>query len=589
MTLPNNETAAPRQRQQRRRRRRPSCCIVPAATTAAIALVVVAFASSSASSFFVLGAHPPSIHKKATNNNKKKHGFKIRGSAMVAGDGAIPLRDTSNNGNGNRVVIVQPPQQHDSSSLPFQQHAHVASNYRQQTELHPWPHPDTFAESSSAQQQQNQQHQQRRQNSLENPPPAGNADWAGDRQLYGNAQEEGTVEYYQNDQALQLIGQDNNDDNVSVGQSRMSSGVHVASYLPEHAPVQGRAGGQSVAQPVRGKARGESSQMDYQEWLQNQGQNDQQPYGQAADGSVTNDESPLPKSKLSTSPLEDLDVVAGKQVILRPRLDNSPKKKLASSPMGSAQSMTNNEGENNEPVVYYYDPSALQSSSSSTNAKNGNGEMEAPELTLPETVYDSSGHPLKLEALHANGRNQVYLEIKPKAVWGSDLSGVSDKWSTLQTKFNGGIVGGSGSGAASQSQDQLIVLFTVATMAVMVGALVAQRLRSKKMLESCLHPELDEEDWDESLVGDGSLASPRKSVASSFSRGGGGVRNDKKYDVDTGRSVGSTASNNTSGSGGLNSGFGALLGSRNNGGGYGTNENGGGGLHWRGDMEKFDV
>ena len=69
--------------------------------------------------------------------------------------------------------------------------------------------------------------------------------------------------------------------------------------------------------------------------------------------------------------------------------------------------------------------------------------------------------------------------------------------------------------------------------------------------------------------------------------------------MDTGRSVASTADSlNGSESTGLNSsgGFGALLGGRNKDRVryYGTdNENagmgGGGGLHWRGDMEKFDV
>ena len=80
---------------------------------------------------------------------------------------------------------------------------------------------------------------------------------------------------------------------------------------------------------------------------------------------------------------------------------------------------------------------------------------------------------------------------------------------------------------------------------------------------------------------------------------GGGTGYDKKFDVDTGRSLAgsSTASQEGSGSTGLNSGsgFGALLGGRKDTVGYYSSANehpgtgGGGGLHWRGDMEKFDV
>ena len=40
------------------------------------------------------------------------------------------------------------------------------------------------------------------------------------------------------------------------------------------------------------------------------------------------------------------------------------------------------------------------------------------------------------------------------------------------------------------SQDQLIVFFTIATMAIMIGALLACRLRTRNMLDECMHPDL---------------------------------------------------------------------------------------------------
>ena len=46
------------------------------------------------------------------------------------------------------------------------------------------------------------------------------------------------------------------------------------------------------------------------------------------------------------------------------------------------------------------------------------------------------------------------------------------------------------------SQDQLIVFFTVVTMAIMISALLACRLRTRNMLDECMHPDLDDDDLD---------------------------------------------------------------------------------------------
>lgn len=191
------------------------------------------------------------------------------------------------------------------------------------------------------------------------------------------------------------------------------------------------------------------------------------------------------------------------QVILRPRTSNTV---LSNSKDGK--------------MIYYYDPSSLMSS------------VESPTLTLPEVIYDANGNVKKLEDVHNGGKNEVYLEVKPKAVWG-------EKWqSTLNSKLHGVSSGTTSfNNNTMQSSDQLIVFGTIATMAILVGMLSAKRLRSKRLLEHCMESDLDDE-WDE-----------------------------KKNDAPGGSL--------------MQRGFGDSMGGRR--------ENYGSGLHWRGDMEKFDV
>ncbi|KAL7527995.1 hypothetical protein ACHAWF_002399, partial [Thalassiosira exigua] len=192
------------------------------------------------------------------------------------------------------------------------------------------------------------------------------------------------------------------------------------------------------------------------------------------------------KKKRLPSPQEDLDAVAGKQVILRPRLGGEE----GGSSGGDASDAT--DGGDAEPVVYYYDPRALPRASSR--------DESVPELALPEVVYDAAGRALSLAQVHAGGRNEVFLEVRPGASWGSGGGGGggdgsvhwTDRWTSFQDKIR---VDAAAAGRRASSQDQLIVFLTVATMAVVVGALSAKRLRSRHLLESCLHPELDEE-WD---------------------------------------------------------------------------------------------
>jgi hypothetical protein len=308
-------------------------------------------------------------------------------------------------------------------------------------------------------------------------------------------------------------------------------------------------------------------------------------------------------SYMIPSPLEDLDMTSGKNVVLRPM--GSDETDVSSVGDGMKPPTT---GSNGGLVVYYYDPSALTASATASTdggVRDVTAEEEAhmPELTLPDVVYDESGTPFGLESVHDGGRNDVYLEIKPRgATWGNGQGGrmagsVADRWRSMRGKL-AGTSSTLSSSSSSSSQDQLIVLFTVATMAVLVGALSARRMRSRNMLDECMHPDLDDDDMD--VGGGGSFAgSGIRGGSVNVRRGGGGGYDHKKYDVDTGGSVVSGGSallfDAAVSDDGSNLPFGTLLGGGRRGG-YGTNDvsgvgggGGAGGLYFRGDMEKFDV
>ena len=271
------------------------------------------------------------------------------------------------------------------------------------------------------------------------------------------------------------------------------------------------------------------SQEDYESWLVSQTH---------LQNSVTN------SSSMGLSPVADVDTVGGKQIILRPRLADGSQLSLPA--LGS--SMTS---QGDQPTVFYYDPSALQATSSERE--------EAPELTLPTVVYDASGRALSMSSVHAGGRNQVFLEVRPKSTWGD---GIKSQMSNLSSKLNLSASSlDSSRASAAGGSDQLIVLVTLATTAVVVGMLAARRLRSRRLLEDCFG--LEDDDENDRDVG----------------------RN-KKYDADTGLSV---AGSSIAGGSGFMSTDG-LMGGRGAGGYYGTATPGGGnGLHWRGDSDKFDV
>jgi len=585
-----------------------------------MALAALAGSTASPSHVFVGAAHvasnnnhnrpsSSSITKHAKRNNNKKHHPPKRGvgensggssswtDAAVAAEGVI-FRSSDNGGNGDgssgRAVIVQPDwiggAQHPSHSES------TVERQRATGELHPWPHPDTFREETAL---GNRRESRRR-----------GSDWAGDPVRYGQA-----IEYYQNGRPLQSSNGSGNGGNGNPNDEPLQSNNLRASYSDNTGSSGGNYdNGVSFEQWLAMQSaynNDDNPNTNFEEWMQDQkyGSSRNAAHSSSHGGHaghsahVANYKSPAramgaplgaplqqlaegqpnrPNAKLPT-PMEDLDVVSGKQVILRPRLDNemdSNSKQLVPPPMGSSAASAGQ----SSVEVYYYDPQTLRSSSSSSSnhgASRNNGQIDAPELTLPEIVYTASGRALPLAQLHAGGRNEVFLEVRPKSVWGADLASLDQNLGRLRDKLSlRSSSAGSAGDAGGQSQDQLIVFFTVATMAVMVGALSAKRLRSKKLLESCLHPEMDD-DWDaeeEDLNASAGTAASR-------------VRYDKKFDVGVRGGDGSVPASPESGS--ASGGFGALLGGRRDRVGYyGTAAGvggGNGGLHWRGDMEKFDV
>jgi len=639
MTSINTNTPSSTIRNNKRRR--------PISTTTKLLIGVAATTLfNNPNESLIEAKHPPSIHK---NTKKNKHNT-IRGSKPpivpsnnniliplgssnsnninneINGNDTLLLGSTNNGGNvnnGGRVIVVQPDNLGGS--------AHVASEWggteqlstnnnnnsiQQNKQLqgssggtyHSWPHPDTFNDESS----------------IKAHDPLDPSIHPGQDQN-------------PNRNVLQPMGSTSREElavNNKMGKGQM--GGHSTKF---HGWVLGSTGGiesgnqnsGGVAQPNNlgaqepgGGDGGESGGVHYYQpngygsAASSQTEVNQSPQGSTSTSNGKGSEkydtlietavvgSAEVAAELLGSPpsLLDEDMGHSVQVILRPRLTNDDGE-VVNSPLGSSSSGATAQSGGNEPVVYYYDPAALQSTASSSTSTNGGNaageESSTPELTLPETVYDISGQALKLEDVHNGGKNEVFLEVQPRAVWGANSLGgsstsssrggahMSDRLSSLQAKlqFTSGS-SSSSNGGGTQSQDQLIVFVTIATMAVMVGMLSAQRLRSKKLLESCMGLDDDddeeEEEWTPNPIFGGQGQQQQQ------------VRYDKKFDTET---TGLSPRNNngpTSPSNSSDGGFGALLGGRNSIGQgsssnyYGTND--GGGLHFRGiggDLEKFDV
>lgn len=145
-----------------------------------------------------------------------------------------------------------------------------------------------------------------------------------------------------------------------------------------------------------------------------------------------------------------------------------------------------------QPQVYYYDPAQA--------VVHGN------QLQPPSLVYDQHGNEVQLASLTSVG-TEVHMEA-PRAElmdaphYGSTSSGNSQRSLVVSSNST---INSTGpillppplemnlktpeSWGESTSQDQSIIVCTVAVMALLVGALSARRLRARSFLSSCIENE----------------------------------------------------------------------------------------------------
>lgn len=163
---------------------------------------------------------------------------------------------------------------------------------------------------------------------------------------------------------------------------------------------------------------------------------------------------------------------------------------------------------------------------------------------LPDTLYDASGYKVSYEELagkkliveHLPPEEEVAVENDVPANTTTVTHNSTHAIFSFPTHQRNTIhINPSDWENIPQAQDQLIIISTVATMALLVGALSARRLRSRHFLSSCI----ENESLEDELAYD-------TAYTTTGGHGGGG------YDTFT--STGSS-----------------------------------GGLPWRGDLEKFDV
>ena len=188
-------------------------------------------------------------------------------------------------------------------------------------------------------------------------------------------------------------------------------------------------------------------------------------------------------------------------------------------------------------VTYYYDSVVPQTAMTSTGgastaASTGTGPgQEPPMAAVPEVVYDKMGNAVKLVDLHNVGstaaspstaeQNSPVLaspaddainavadalpsnanaaakvpKTPPTAkttaaeVNGAALTSPATAATVAATKSMANTLAGASSLEAEGTTNQLIVIATVATMALFGGALVARRMRTRNFLNSCIENE----------------------------------------------------------------------------------------------------
>ena len=184
-------------------------------------------------------------------------------------------------------------------------------------------------------------------------------------------------------------------------------------------------------------------------------------------------------------------------------------------------------------AIYFYDPKETKMSQT--------GEI----LQMPALVYDNNGKAVPLEEIrHAA---PIYVQAPVRGATSTDtmnngLTGVnaeSDNLLVAPSARGASLVSPSSreasmqmpqSWGASTSQDQTIIVATVAVMALLVGALSARRMRSKSFLSACIENESLEDDlaYDDAYT---TTASGAMGADSSYNTFGGWKGDLEKFDV----------------------------------------------------------
>ena len=181
-------------------------------------------------------------------------------------------------------------------------------------------------------------------------------------------------------------------------------------------------------------------------------------------------------------------------------------------------------------AIYFYDPKDTKMSQA--------GDI----LQMPTLVYDANGKALPMAELY-NHKAPIYLQAPALGATLIDTVGVGDADSSNMlvspSARGASLVSPSAKEASipmpqswgtSTSQDQTIIIATVAVMALLVGALSARRLRSKSFLSSCIENESLEDDlaYDDAYT---TTASGAMGADSSYNTFGGWKGDLEKFDV----------------------------------------------------------
>lgn len=185
-------------------------------------------------------------------------------------------------------------------------------------------------------------------------------------------------------------------------------------------------------------------------------------------------------------------------------------------------------------AVYFYDPNETKMSQT--------GEI----LQMPTLVYDGNGKAVPLDEIRHVA--PIYVQAPVRGATSADTTN-SDLAGLGKTDSGNELVASTARGASlvspsakessmsmpkswgtSTSQDQTIIVATVAVMALLVGALSARRLRSKSFLSACIENESLEDDmaYDDAYT---TTASGAMGADSSYNTFGGWKGDLEKFDV----------------------------------------------------------